>query len=134
MIPQNSSEIYPIEMRVSPNSREIVSDSYSAKIVVDGEVFPMKKRGNFDFAYDYRRPRDSHKAKYYYELNYENRSSGRHKTKTVKSPLYELVIINRYVVGFENNRGLPGSTTHVLGRGFCLGDRVEIVEKRREMK
>ena len=125
-IPQNSSEIYPIEMHVMQGSSSIVEESYNARIVIDGEIHPMRKIASRDFVYDYRRPRNSHKVKFYYEVDYINKKQGTRNVRTMTSKLYDLTIINRYVVGFENNRGLPGSVTCLLGRGFEPGDRVAI--------
>lgn len=125
-MPQNGSEIYTIAMSVSPQGVHIVPHSCSARIVIDGEIHRMDKNSEFAYAYNYKRPAGQHKTKYYYEIDYQKKTQNGVRTKFKRSKLYNLNIINRYVIGFESNRGVPGSTIIILGRGFEEGDYVEI--------
>jgi hypothetical protein len=125
-IQQNSSEIYTISMCLKPASSNIISDSYLARIAIDGEMHRMSKIGNLAYSYEYRRPTDKHRTGYYFEVDYRENRNGAVRTKSERSELYNLTIANRYVVGFESNRGVPGSKVALLGRGFEKGDCVEI--------
>ncbi|MDR0742568.1 MAG: IPT/TIG domain-containing protein [Puniceicoccales bacterium] len=125
-IPQNGSEIYTIAMSINPDGTYSVPNSCSARIVIDGEIHKMDKNNDFEYSYDYARSSDQHKVNYYYEVDYRKKVNGNVRQKSKRSKLYSLTIINRYVVGFESNRGVPGSTITLLGRGFEKGDYVEI--------
>lgn len=125
-VPQNGSEVYTLEMQVLQNGKTIVQDSCSARIVIDGQIYKMNKTGDRSFTYNYRRPANKHRASYYYELDYKTQCYGQIHNQFERSKLYELTIANRYVVGFESNRGIPGSTIILLGRGFEQGDYIEI--------
>ncbi|MDR2628874.1 MAG: IPT/TIG domain-containing protein [Puniceicoccales bacterium] len=125
-IPQNGSEIYTIAMSINPNGTHSIPNSYSARIIVDGEVHKMDKNSDFEYSYDYARSADQHKVNYYYEIDYKKKVNGNVRQESKRSKLYSLTIVNRYVVGFESNRGVPGSTVTLLGRGFEKGDYIEI--------
>jgi hypothetical protein len=125
-IPQNGSEIYTIAMSVNPDGTYSIPNSYSARIVVDGEVHKMEKSNDFEYSYDYARSADQHKVYYYYEIDYKKKVNGNIRRESKRSKLYNLIIANRYVIGFESNRGIPGSAITLLGRGFERGDYVEI--------
>jgi hypothetical protein len=125
-IPQNSSEIYTIAMSIDENGHEIIRDSCSARVAIDGEVHKMSMGEDLEYTYNYKRPSGRHRAKYYYEVDFKEKYSGGIRTRFERSNLYELSIVNRYVVGFESNRGIPGSAVTLLGRGFEDGDYIEI--------
>ncbi|MDR1595439.1 MAG: IPT/TIG domain-containing protein [Puniceicoccales bacterium] len=125
-IPQNSSEIYTMAMTVVPNGRDIAIDENSARIVIDGEVHNMNKSGTWEYTYDYKRPPKKHRASYYYEVDYVEKSRRNERSKLDRSCLYDLTIANRYVIGFESGRGIPGSLCTLIGRGFEDGDYIEI--------
>ncbi|MDR1528724.1 MAG: IPT/TIG domain-containing protein [Puniceicoccales bacterium] len=125
-IPQNSSEIYTITMSINPDGTYSIPNSYSARIVIDGETHKMNKNNDFEYSYDYTRSADQHRVNYYYEIDYKRKVHGNVREKFKRSKLYSSTIVNRYVIGFESNRGIPGSTVTLLGRGFERGDYVEI--------
>ncbi|MDR1457612.1 MAG: IPT/TIG domain-containing protein [Puniceicoccales bacterium] len=125
-IPQNGSETYTIAMSINPNGTYFIPNSCSAHIVIDGEIHRMDKNSDFEYSYDYARSADQHKVNYYYEIDYKKKVSGNIREKSQRSKLYGLTIINRYVIGFESNRGVPGSRGTLLGRSFEKGDYVEI--------
>ncbi|MDR2432927.1 MAG: IPT/TIG domain-containing protein, partial [Puniceicoccales bacterium] len=125
-IPQNGSEVYTIAMSVNPNGTYFIPNSCSAHIVIDGEIYKMDKSSDFEYSYEYARSADQHKVNYYYEIDYKRKINGSVREKSQRSKLYGLTIVNRYIVGFESNRGVPGSRITLLGRGFEEGDYVEI--------
>jgi hypothetical protein len=125
-IPQNASEIYTLTMKIEPQGPNIIFDSYSARIVIDGEIHKMKKRGALEYTYDYKRPTEKHRANYYYEVDYKAKIGRSVRDKFERSKLYDLIITNRYVIGFESNRGIPGAAVVLLGRGFKPGDFVDL--------
>ncbi|MDR1401636.1 MAG: hypothetical protein LBI81_01595 [Puniceicoccales bacterium] len=113
-------------MSISPNGKHIVSDECSAWIIIDGEMHQMNKVKDLEYTHNYKRSAGRHKATYYYEVDYKEKSTLGGKFKSERSKLYNLTISNRYVIGFESNRGIPGSTCTLLGRGFEEGDNIEI--------
>ncbi|MDR2602976.1 MAG: hypothetical protein LBC11_00230 [Puniceicoccales bacterium] len=125
-IPQNGSEVYTIAMSINPNGTYLIPNSCSAHIVIDGEIHKMDKNSDFEYSYDYARSADQHRVNYYYEVDYKRKVNGNVREKSKRSKLYGLTIVNRYVVGFESNRGIPGSRVTLLGRGFERDDYVEI--------
>jgi hypothetical protein len=125
-IPQNSSEIYTLAMSLDGKKRNIVRESCSARIAIDGEMRKMIKGDDLEYTYNYKRPPGRHKANYYYEIDFRERDDSGLKEKFERSRLYTVSIVNRYVVGFESNRGIPGSSVTLLGRGFEDGDYIEI--------
>jgi hypothetical protein len=122
IIQQNNSNVYPISIEVRNTRSKVIPDSYSASIVIDGKRHKMAKMGKTSFTFNYEPSGGRHKTSYYFDINYI--SDGILKTYT--SEIYQLSITNRYVVGFECNRGRPYTQVSLLGRGFADGDTVEI--------
>ncbi|MDR3143975.1 MAG: hypothetical protein LBT64_00550 [Puniceicoccales bacterium] len=125
-LPQNSSEIYTLVMHVDNNGIYMMPNSCSARIIVDDEIHEMEHCNACGFAYDYKRPPDKFNSTYCYEIDYRTKVNGKVRNKFERSIPYNLFITNRYVVGFETNRGVPGATETLLGRGFEAEDRIEI--------
>jgi hypothetical protein len=113
-------------MSIDGKKKDIIRDSCHARVAIDGEMRKMSKGDDLEFTYNYKRPAGRHKAKYYYEVDFRERISKGSRVRFERSGLYDLTIVNRYVVGFESNRGIPGSAVTLLGRGFEEGDYVEI--------
>ncbi|MDR0693098.1 MAG: hypothetical protein LBF49_00795 [Puniceicoccales bacterium] len=124
--PQNGSETYTIAMSVNPNGTHLIPNSCSAHIVIDGETHRMDKNSDFEYSYNYARSAGQHRVNYYYEIDYKRKVNSSVREKSQRSKLYGLTIVNRYVIGFESNRGVPGSKGTLLGRSFERGDYVEI--------
>ena len=125
-VPQNASELYTIEMSLGQTGENVLKDECFARVIIDGEIHRMTRTGESAFSYDYKRPDGQHNANYYFELDYKTKSDKKIYNKFERSKLYKLAIVNRYIVGLECNRGLPGSKITLLGRGFESGDYVEI--------
>lgn len=125
-LPQNNSELYTIAMEITPNGQNIVQDSCSAKIAIDGEIYDMNRANYNEFTFNYRRPLDHHRVCYYYDVSYVVRGENGQKSKNERSPLYQLTVANRYAIGFESNRGVPSNEVILLGRGFVKEDYIEI--------
>lgn len=123
-MPQNPSNIYRISLKLHNTKAKIPKESYKASIVIDGKSYDMVKEGKNFFTFDYEIGDFKHKAAYYFDISYVLGGV----SKTYTSRIYELNIINRYVVGFECNRGRPHAQISLLGRGFAAGDTVEIGE------
>ncbi len=122
-IPQNPSNSYKIAMKVNKSNINILPDSYESRLIADGVVYNMIKTRNLEFYFDYKiKDENKHVIDYYYEVDYQIKK----QKKTIKSKSFKLNIINRYVVGFECNRGRPYSEVSLLGRGFVEGDRIII--------
>jgi hypothetical protein len=121
-VPQNPSNTYAISMKIHNTKAKVASESYGARVVIDGRSHDMVRGGGTLFNFDYQTNDLKHKAAYYFDVDYL--LCGTKKTYT--SRIYEFSIMNRYVVGFECNRGRPYTQISLLGRGFVGGDTVEI--------
>jgi hypothetical protein len=104
----------------------VCPENYSVRIAVDGEMHTMTQTEPFKYAYAHTRTGDSHRLCYYYEAEYNERTKKGVKKRLERSKVHSLLVINRYVIGFESNRGLPGMKGVLLGRGFEVGDQVKI--------
>ena len=77
------------------------------------------------YLFDYRMPAKTNHAKYYYRLSYDYSSGTNQKNSSENySDVYELKLINQYVLQLDSNRGPVGSTISILGRNFSPGDTV----------
>jgi len=120
-LPENPSQIYTFTLRVIKNFDNIPDQSISARIVVDGQTYQMKKspinEGLFEF--DYQVPAGRDEIAYYYLVNY-----GVPPGSETYTEVMHVKIARRYVLSLEANRGPVGSSVGLLGRGFTPRDAV----------
>ena len=120
-MPENPSQIYTFTLRVIKNFDNIPDQSISARIVVDGQTYQMKKspinEGLFEF--DYQVPAGRDEIAYYYLVSY-----GVPPGSETYTEVMHVKIAHRYVLSLEANRGPVGSSVGLLGRGFTPRDSV----------
>lgn len=129
--PTNPSGTYTISMSAQPHDADALHDTIQAYIAIDGETYKMRQSnlGNYIYDFDYKIPQNQNEASYYFFVNYETRLSVANpnsKPKEIKSGLYHLKLMNRYVTSLDSERGPVGATIPVLGRGFTPYDRIFI--------
>src|SRR5271166_2236037 len=122
-LPENPSGIYTFTLRVAPKSVSVIQDSISPRIVVGAENHEMKRSENSVelFEYDYKLPPFQNDIGYYYLVDY---STGGPGTKQAYTPIAHTMIVSRYVLSLEVNRGPVGARIGVLGRGFTSRDLI----------
>jgi hypothetical protein len=118
---ENPSQIYTFALRVVKNFDNIPDQSISARIVLDGQTYPMKKNavneGLFEFEYQLPAGRDD--VAYYYLVDY-----GTPPGSETYTEVSHVKIVHRYVLSLEANRGPVGASVGVLGGGFTVQDVV----------
>ena len=127
-VPQNPSGIYALRMKPDIPQEKAVPGSYRAEVVIDGQAHLMEREapeGNI-YVYDYVIPQGRSQAKYYYQVNYQVILNQSIQDRQLKSELYRLDLINRYVISLESDRGPVGSRISAVGRGFTRSDKVNI--------
>ncbi|MDR1436124.1 MAG: IPT/TIG domain-containing protein [Puniceicoccales bacterium] len=123
----NASGTYPLTMRLKIKDGEVDKNSIDARIVIDGREMKMTRNGSSnEFIYDYVVTKDRNTATYYFDVNYKHRGSEGVREKNAKTDLYELAFSNRYVLGLDSVRGIPGTRIAILGRGFTKNDSVYV--------
>jgi hypothetical protein len=120
-LPENPSQIYTFTLRVIKNFDNIPDQSISARVVLDGQTYEMKRSamnvGVFEF--DYQVPAGRDEIAYYYLVKY-----GEPPGSEAYTQVTHVKIARRYVLSLEANRGPVGSSVGVLGRGFSPRDTV----------
>lgn len=125
-VPVNASGVYPITMETIVRSGDVVHETIHPTVVVDGKKRPMKSLKNDQYIYQYRIPRDQNSASYYFDVDYTLQGNSGIRHLNVKSPVYELKLANRYAVGIDSHRGVPGSHINIIGKGFTEKDQVRV--------
>ena len=123
-LPENPSQIYTITLRVTPKANTIVKNSIQARLVIDGQNFPMTRSsmGENIFEYDFRLPAGRDEIAYYFIVNYQIDGNGTMTPGEAYTGVTHARIVHRYVLSLEVNRGPVGSRISVLGRGFTPQD------------
>jgi hypothetical protein len=126
IIPANASGTYPLKMHLRTRGGEVDRETVRARVVVDGKSHGMVPApdGESNYVYEYRIPGDRHALSYYFDVDYSLRRDGTVSHKNHKSPVQDLVLSNRYVLGLDSNRGAPGTRITVMGLGFGKDDEV----------
>ncbi|MDR0678993.1 MAG: IPT/TIG domain-containing protein [Puniceicoccales bacterium] len=120
----NASETYPITMQFRVRSGEVERSSIRAQVVVDGQARKMERDGSTGFFCEYGAPKGRNSVAYYFDVDYTQRGSDGTVKKNIKTRVYELDLSNRYVLGLDTVRGIPGTCVTVMGRGFSGEDQV----------
>jgi hypothetical protein len=125
-VPENASEIYTLTLEVGQHDGNIIPESVKPMVVIDGMDRPMHKvYGESQlYAYDYSMPLGRQSARYYFYIDYDIKHPGKIVHHQIKSEVFELDVINRYVLSLESTRGPVGSTGTVIGRGFSPYDQI----------
>lgn len=126
-VPQNPSEIYSINVEISPMSSNIHKDLIKPSIVIDGKTYPMTKgsMGPLSFTYDYKMPSGANTVRYYFDVDYTTKVfETETKERKIKSNIYDLHLINRYTSSLDVSRGPIGATIAISGRGLSRSDTI----------
>lgn len=128
-MPRNPSGIYTLSMEVRTDDAAIDRESFDARTVIDGEERPMKRSGvgRNVFDYDFVMPSGRQTAKYYFILDYTAEHGETPRRRQVHSDdVYELTLVDRYVIDMPISRGFVGSEIPVVGSGFTRFDTISI--------
>ncbi|OIO58998.1 MAG: cell surface protein [Verrucomicrobia bacterium CG_4_10_14_3_um_filter_43_23] len=127
-VPQNPSGIYAMSMSTHIPDADVIRPTVESRIVIDGQEHPMSlKPGSRNiYVYEYDMPEDQNEAKYYYLINYDVLYGSKSKPKELKSELYEMQLINRYVITMDTSRAPVGARISIVGRGFTEFDKIAI--------
>jgi hypothetical protein len=125
-VASNATAIYPITMHVQLHGGVVERNSIKPRVVIDGKARRMRQLENANYGYDYSMASDRNTASYYFDVNYLQHVGGKAKRKNLHTPVYQLTLSNRYAMGLDSNRGTPGMTIRVMGRGFSKKDRVRV--------
>jgi hypothetical protein len=125
-LPENPSEIYTFTLRAVPKSNTIPGDSIAPHLVVDGQIFAMKKSplGGDLYEFDYQLPPGRDKLAYYYLVDFRVEGNGTETAAQTYTDTIHASIVGRYVLSLEVNRGPVGARVGVFGRGFNQQDLV----------
>lgn len=128
-LPENPSQIYTITLRVTTKTSTIVKSSVSPSIVIDGQVYAMKRSpmGEDLFEFDYQLPAGREEIAYYFLVKYQVLASeGKPTSGETFTEVTHARIVHRYVLSLEVNRGPVGARISVLGRGFTPQDVIYV--------
>jgi hypothetical protein len=81
-----------------------------------------------DFTYDYRMPEGRSSVAFYFDVDYTQRQNGSIRHRSSRTPLQQMALSNRYVLGLDTGRGVAGTAVTAIGRGFSEGDLVWVGE------
>ena len=124
-LPENPSQIYTITLRATSNAETIVPESIKPHIVIDAQIYPMKKSSLADnlYEFEYQLPPGRDALAYYFLVNYETEVNGsREAHDAAYSEVAHATIIHRQVLALVDQRGPVGARVGVLGRGFTPQD------------
>ena len=93
---------------------------------MDGQIFIMKKSpvGGGIYEFDYQLPPGRDKLAYYYLVDFRVQGNGTETAAQTYTDTIHAVIVGRYVLSLEVNRGPVGARVGVFGRGFNQQDLV----------
>jgi hypothetical protein len=125
-LPENPSEIYTFTLRAVPKSNTVVPDSLVSHLVVDGQIFDMKKSpvGGDIYEFDYQLPPGRDQLAYYYLVDFRVQGNGTESSAQSWTDTVQASIVRRYVLSLEVNRGPVGARVGVFGRGFTQQDLI----------
>lgn len=131
---KNPSDIYTINVEVSPKCVDINKDSIKPFIVIDGKTHAMSKSTNLpnNYSYDFKMPSGANVARYYVYVDYAITVFEEKKERSIKSRLYDMHLINRYPSALDVNRGPVGSLITISGHGFTNSDKILFNQKETE--
>jgi hypothetical protein len=125
-LPENPSEIYTFTLRATPKSNAVETPSIAPKVVVDGQIFDMKKSsfGGDIYEFDYQLPPGRDELAYYFLVDYKVQGTSVESAAESYTDTAHAKIVRRYVLSLEVNRGPVGARVGVFGRGFSPQDGI----------
>lgn len=127
VLPENPSRIYTFALRVSPKNTNVDVGSIAARIVIDGQIQPMKSGGlgKGVFEYEFQLPAGRDELAYYYIVDYTVDHGGNTLRRQDFTEVTRTRVVGRYVLSLETNRGPIGAKISVVGRGFGNADIIK---------
>lgn len=127
-LPENPSQIYTFSARITPKSSTYVKGSLNPRIVIDGQIHPMKRSplGQDIYEFEYQVPAGRDRVAYYYLVSYQIETSRGEEMRETYTGVQHANLANRYVLSLEATRGPVGARISVLGRGFTPQDVVTL--------
>jgi hypothetical protein len=125
-LPENPSEIYTFTLRATPKNNIVEADSIAPHLIVDGQIFDMKKSsaGGDIYEFEYQLPPGRDQLAYYFLVNYKVSGNNSDSTQEVYTDTTRAQVVRRYVLSLEVTRGPVGARVGVFGRGFTQQDAV----------
>lgn len=125
-LPPNPSNIYTITARIKPQASNVIADSTTVKLIIDGNAYKMTKLPDVAdvYEYEFQAPPGVTELPYYFLIEYQVSNVGILRSRTDYSPLQTTSIIGRDARGLTANRGPAGSRVAITGRGFTSSDNV----------
>lgn len=125
-VPANPSQIYTITGSFQPKTSNILRDSITPRIIIDGQSYKMNHSPvNGDiWEFDYQLPAGRQSASYYFIADFRTEGQTSSRPTEVSSELQTMNIVGRYVLRAEATRAPVGSRVSVLGAGFTPSDLV----------
>jgi hypothetical protein len=123
----NPSQIYTVTARFHTDSDSIPADSIHARIIIDGQSYPMTRSttaGSDLWEFEYQLPAGRPSANYYFIADYGVKSGDQVVPNEVTSDLQVMNINGRYALGPEATRAPVGARVSMLGGGFTPTDVV----------
>lgn len=127
-VPQNPSNTYMLSMNARIHDGSIIKKTVTPYVVIDGKVHMMQKSevGASTYDFDYAIPEGRSEARYYYVVTYQVDVHGKPRDREYTTELYDLNIVNRYILSMDGSRGPAGARIGIMGRGFTSDDKVII--------
>jgi hypothetical protein len=126
VLPENSSQLYTITVRVKPTDRQLDRSSLQVSAIIDGQDQPMKKivETSDVYEFDFSLPPGRDEASYYFLARYRFNSDTPAKSYELYSDVFHVKVERRYARPIDPNRGPIGARISVVGRGFTPRDVV----------
>ncbi|MSU69637.1 MAG: cell surface protein [Opitutaceae bacterium] len=127
-LPENPSQIYTLQLRVTQKGPGVVAGSVVPHIIIDGQNYKMVKSplGADIYEFDYQLPSGRDEMAYYYLVNYRVENTGRQYDQEAYTDILRTKIVHRYVLSLEAARGPVGARISVVGRGFTAQDVIYV--------
>jgi hypothetical protein len=125
-LPENPSEIYTFTLRATPKTNAVEADSVAPHLIVDGQIFDMKKSpvGGDIYEFDYQLPPGRDELAYYFLVDYRVQGNNTDMPEQSYTDTNHAKIVRRYVLSLEVSRGPVGARVGVFGRGFSPQDGI----------
>lgn len=127
---QNLSGIYTFSFRANVPATA-VQDTLRAYITINGDTYPMVQSAQDVrvFTFDFPIPPGVTEARYYYTLEFTDRTRPLEKARRIHSTdeggqIFVTRLLGRYTVDLLIDRGPVGAPVTIFGQGFAPGDVV----------
>jgi hypothetical protein len=116
-------------MDFTPRDGKVNVENVRAHVTIDGHSRNMRHIGRNRYVYEYRMPTDAQKIVYSFDVDYSRRTDTKLRYFNEKSTDFELLLTGHYAMGLDSQRGAPGASITIIGRGFQKNDTVYVGEE-----